>query len=225
MATHVEGPPVVSSRAQLTAEIAALPTAEIAARWHGMLGELTKNVEAVAIDWGDSDAGVRRARELAGAATDLVTSLERAKATVAEHQSRVNRLETHGRAFRATLGHAIDALSRDRSRERAHIDAIAARQEGIDADATLTGIDARGRDALVWEQAALEAEAARAQIVEHDIGFQIEALQRQLAAQNEQLDGELADATGKLEGALSALRRMTGELIRTIEEAASVVSG
>ena len=225
MATHVEGPPVVSSRAQLTAEIAALPTAEIAARWHGMLGELTKNVEAVAIDWGDSDAGVRRARELAGAATDLVTSLERAKATVAEHQSRVDRLETHGRAFRATLGHAIDTLSRDRSRERAHIDAIAARQEGIDADATLTGIDARGRDALVWEQAALEAEAARAQIVEHDIGFQIEALQRQLAAQNEQLDGELADATGKLEGALSALRRMTGELIRTIEEAASVVSG
>ena len=61
--------------------------------------------------------------------------------------------------------------------------------------------------------------------MEHDIGFQIEALQRQLAAQNEQLDGELADATGKLEGALSALRRMTGELIRTIEEAASVVSG
>ena len=224
IATQVEEPPVESSPGQLTAEIAALPTAEIAARWHGMLGELRKNVDAVAGNWGESDVGVRRARELASAAVDLVTSLERAKATVAEHQSRVDRLETHGRAFRSTLGHAIDTLSRDRSRERAHIAAIAARQEGIDTDTTRSSVDSRGRDALVWEQAALEAEAVRVQLVERDIGFQIEALQQQLVAQNEQLEGELADATGKLEGALAALRRLTGELIRTIEEAASAVS-
>jgi eukaryotic-like serine/threonine-protein kinase len=224
MSTTVVAAPVVSSRAQLTSEIATLPTAEIAARWHGMLTELSRHVAVAAREQGNAAPNVRRARELAAAAGDLVGSLERAKTTVAEHQSRVDRLETHGRAFRGTLGHAIDALSRERSRERAHIDAIAARRDGIDDDATYTGVDSRSREALVWERAALEAEASRATLVEQDLGFQVEALQRQLAAQNEQLDGELADATGKLEGALSALRHMTGELVRTIEEAATAVS-
>jgi serine/threonine-protein kinase len=219
--TLVEGP-VASFRSQLTAEIAALPTAEIAARWHGMVTELTGQIDVALAERGDS-AGVRRARELSSLATELVTSLERVKATVAEHQSRVDRLDTHGRAFRGTLGHAIDSLSRDRSRERAHLDAILARREGIDLDITLTGVDAVAREVIVWEQAALEAEEERAHLVEQDLRFQLEALQRQLATQNEQLDAELADATGKLEGALSALRRMTGELIRTIEEAASAV--
>jgi serine/threonine protein kinase len=219
--TLAEGP-AASFRAQLTAEIATLPTAEIAARWHGMVTELTHHIDAAMAERGDS-AGARRARELSSQATDLVVSLERAKATVAEHQSRVDRLETHGRAFRGTLGHAIDSLSRDRSRERAHLDAIEARREGIDLDITLTGVDAVAREVIVWEQAALEAEEGRAHLVEQDLRYQLEALQRQLATQNEQLDAELADATGMLEGALSALRRMTGELIRTIEEAASAV--
>ena len=219
--TMAEGP-AASFRTELTAEIAALPTAEIAARWHGMVRELTHHIDAAMAERGDSP-GARRARELSSHATDLVTSLERAKGTVAEHQSRVDRLETHGRAFRGTLGHAIDSLSRDRSRERAHLDAIEARREGIDLDITLTGIDPVAREVIVWEQAALEAEEGRAPLVEQDLRYQLEALQRQLASQNEQLDAELADATGKLEGALSALRRMTGELIRTIEEAASAV--
>jgi serine/threonine-protein kinase len=221
--TTVEPPPPASSHTQLTAEIAALPTAEIAARWHGMLADLERHVDGAVDRRGDADAGVLRARELASQAGALVVSLERAKATVAEHQARVDRLETHGRAFRGTLGHAIDTLSRERSRERAHVDAIEARREGIDSDATVPGIDVRARDALVWESAALEAEHARAQLVEQDLGFQIDALQRQLEQQNEQLDVELAEATGRLEGALTALRRMTGDLIRTIEEAASAV--
>jgi hypothetical protein len=223
VATAVVDPPRVSSRSLLTAEIAAMPTAEIAARWHGMLAELSVHVDAAHTEHGDH-SGILRARELSIHAADLVTSLERAKSTVAEHQARVDRLETHGRAFRGTLGHAIDTLSRDRSRERAHLEAITARRDGIDTEVTLTGgIDMVLREVLVWEQAALEAEDQRAILVEQDLGYQIEALQRQLAAQNEQLDTELADATGKLEGALSALRRMTGELIRTIEEAASAV--
>ena len=63
----------------------------------------------------------------------------------------------------------------------------------------------------------------RARAVVDDLGYQIEQLKQQLARQNEQHDGELADATGRLEGALAALRRMTGELVRTIEEAATAV--
>ncbi len=222
LVTTVADGPAPSFRTELTAEIAALPTAEIAARWHGMVTELTRHIDGALVAQGDSP-GVRRARELSSLATDLVTSLERAKATVAEHQSRVDRLETHGRAFRGTLGHAIDSLSRERSRERAHLDAIEARRDGIDLDITLTGVDAVAREVIVWEQAALEAEEERAHLVEQDLRYQLEALQRQLATQNEQLDAELADATGMLEGALAALRRMTGELVRTIEEAASAV--
>jgi eukaryotic-like serine/threonine-protein kinase len=176
--------PLLSPGAEVAPEIVVLPTAEIAARWHGILDELDKQVSAAREEKGDSP-GVRRASELSVQAGDLVASLERAKSTVAEHQARVDRLEMRGRAFRSTLGHAIDTLSRDRSR------------------------------------AALHAEEARARLVADDLGVQVEALQRQLAAQNEQLDAELSDATGKLEGALSALRRMTGELIGTIEEAAS----
>ena len=223
MVTHAGDPPMLSSRAQLTAEIAALPTAEIAARWHGMLVDLTRHVETAEGERPRGDPGVLRARELTDQASSLVAWLERAKSAVADHQARVDRLETHGRAFRATLGHAIDTLSRERSRERAHLEAIAARRDGIDADATSPGVDTRSRDALVWESAALEAEETRAQLVEQDLGFQIDALQRQLASDNEQLDVQLAAATGQLEGSLSALRRMTGDLIRTIEEAASAV--
>jgi serine/threonine-protein kinase len=224
MLTAVEGPPVVSSRAQLTAEIASLPTAEIAARWHGMLTDLGKHVDVARASRGESDAGVRRAHELQELGRDLVLSLERAKGTVAEHQARVDRLEAHARAFRGTLGHAIDSLSRERSRERAHVEAIASRRKGIDEDSTLPEVDAIGRETLLWEQAALAAEEARARVLEEDLGYQIEALQRQLAEQNVRSELDLADATGKLEGALSALRRLTGELIRTIEEAASAVS-
>jgi hypothetical protein len=223
MVTTVEAAPAVSARAQLTADLATMPTAEIAARWHGLLTDLASIVNAAAVDRGDEDEGVRRARELAAQAVQVVGSLERAKATVAEHQSRVDRLETHGRAFRGTLGHAIDALSRDRSRERAHLEAILARREGIDSDSTMTGVDARAREAFLWETAALEAEEERARLLERDLSFQIEALQQQLAEQNEQLDLELAEGTGKLEGALAALRTMTGDLVRTIEEAASAV--
>jgi serine/threonine-protein kinase len=222
-ATGAGAPPHMPSQPQLTEEIAALPTAEIAARWHGLLTELRKHLDAARRERGVDDAAVLRAGELGEHATALVTALERAKATVADHQSRVDRLETHGRAFRGTLGHAIDTLSRDRSRERAHLDAIAARREGIDQDGASGLADPRARDSLLWERAALEAEETRAQLVEQDLGFQTEALQRQLAAQNEQLDVDLLDATGRLEGALAALRRMTGDLIRTLAEAATAL--
>jgi chromosome segregation ATPase len=211
-----------SSRSQLTAQLAALPTAELAARWHGVLRELGGEIDA-ARPRGEHDPGVRRATQLAEDARSLVRSLERAKIAVAEHQARVDRLEAQGRSFRTMLGGAIDALSRDLSRERAHFDAIAARRIRISDDASTPSIDHGSRESLVWERAALEAEEKRARGVQSDLGFQIEELQRRLAAQNEQLDVEMKQATGELEGALSALRHMTGELVRTIEEAAAAV--
>jgi serine/threonine-protein kinase len=217
-ATHSD----TSSRSQLTAQLAALPTAELAARWHGVLKELGGEIDA-ARPRGEHDPGVRRAIQLAEHARALVVSLERAKVAVAEHQARVDRLETQGRSFRMTIGAAIDTLSRDLSRERAHFDAIAARRLRISEDASTPSLDHSSRESLVWERAALETEEQRARAVDADLGFQIEELQRRLAMQNEQLDLEMNQATGELEGALSGLRHMTGELVRTIEEAAAAV--
>ena len=224
--TRNEMPPVSaqgSARSELTAELAALPTAEIAARWHGMLGDLNASIGKARRARGEGDVGVKRALELAEMGGDLVAWLERAKAMVAEHQAQVDRLEARGRAFRQTLGRAIDVLSRDRSRERAHLSAIGARREGLMDDSTISGADRSEKEARVWESAALEAEEARSRQVETDLTFQIETLQRQLDEQNEQVEADLAEATGKLEGALTALRRMTSELVRTIEEATAAV--
>jgi serine/threonine-protein kinase len=221
----LDAPPssVGPSPSERTAELEAMPTAEIAARWHGMIADLAQQIEVAARGSGLDDARVRRAQELAELGAGMVASLERVRATVAEHQARVDRLEAHGRGFRGTLGHAIDTLARDRSRERAHLEAIAERRQSLDEASKLAGIDARGKDALLWERAALQTEGTRARWQEADLGYQMAALQEQLDRQNEQLDLELADATGKLEGALAALRRMTGELVRTIEEAAAAV--
>jgi serine/threonine-protein kinase len=211
-----------SPRSELTAQLAALPTAEIAARWHGMISDLGRQIDEARAR-GDGDSGVARATQLAGDARGLVASLERAKAAVAEHQARVDRLDAQGRAFRGMLGGAIDALSRDRSRELAHLDAIASRRIRIAEDASAPSLDERSQDTLVWEREALQTEERRARSVVDDLGYQIETLKQQLARQNEQHDGGLAEATGRLEGALAALRRMTGELVRTIEEAATAV--
>lgn len=212
-------------RSELTAQLASLPTAEIAARWHGMISELGRQVDAARARAGEGAPSVARATQLAGDARGLVASLERAKAAVAEHQALVDRLEAQGRAFRGMLGGAIDALSRDRSRELAHLDAIASRRVRITEDASAPSLDTRSQETLVWEREALQTEERRARAVVDDLGYQIEQLKQQLARKNEQHDTELADATGRLEGALAALRRMTGELVRTIEEAATAVGG
>jgi hypothetical protein len=187
-----------------------------------MISDLGRQIDAARAH-GENDPGVVRATQLAGDARGLIASLERAKAAVAEHQARVDRLEAQGRAFRGMLGGAIDALSRDRSRELAHLDAIASRRIRITEHASASSLDPRGQESLVWEREALQTEERRASGVVDDIGYQIEQLKQQVARQNEQHDTELADATGRLEGALAALRRMTGELVRTIEEAATAV--
>ena len=213
---------VISTRSQNTAELTTPPTAEIAARWHGMLSDLEAQVEAAHRAGGEPPVIVR-ARELAEHAKVLVVSLERAKGTAAEHQAHVDRLEAHARSFRTVLGHAIDTLSRDRSREAAHLHAVAARRTKLDETSTVSALDTRGKDSLLWEMAALGAEESKAHALDQDLSFQIEALQQQLDARNEQLDNELSQAKGALEGALTAIRRMTGELVKTIEEAASAV--
>jgi serine/threonine protein kinase len=222
-ATVVDGPPesvLPSPNSWLASELAARPPGEIAERWHKTLADLEGHVEAAGRTKGASE-GVRRAREMSEGARGLLGSLEKAKSSVSEHQARVDALEARGRGFRATLGHAIDALSRDRSRELAHLEAIAALRGGIREELAATPGDPRQRETLAWESAAVQAEENRARAMAADLNYQIETLQRQLDAQNGELEAELAQASGMLEGSLSAVRRITGELVRTMADVAN----
>jgi serine/threonine-protein kinase len=222
-ATVIDGPPVSvlpSPNSWLVSELAARPPAEIAERWQKTLADLERHVEAAGMKRGASDA-IRRARELSDGARSLLGSLEKAKGVVAEHQAKVDALEASGRGFRATLGYAIDALSRDRSRELAHLEAIAALRGGIGEEIAAAPGDPRQRETLAWESAAVQAEENRACALAADLNYQIETLERQLDFQNGELEAELAEATGMLEGGLSAVRRITGELVRTMADVAN----
>jgi chromosome segregation ATPase len=123
------------------------------------------------------------------------------------------------------LGRAIDTLSRDRSRERARLDALVERRLRIFASLSLQGLPPSQREALRSEAGAVSAQERNAQSQDADIGFQVATLQRQLDTRNEQLERELAEATGKLEGALSAARRITQEIARTRDEAVRSLGG
>ncbi len=208
--------------AGLSNELSALRSGDIVARWHAMIDEITLQIDKVARrrDGSVADVAVRRASELTEVAKELLASLDRARGKVADHQAAVDRLEMHGSEVPATLGHAVDTLSRDLSQESAHLDAIVARREGIDATSTTRDLDARRKETLFWEEAALATEEKRVRSVAADLTYQMTALQNQLDMQNEDLDHDLTDATGKLEGALTAMRRMTGEFVRTLEDAA-----
>jgi hypothetical protein len=237
----LEAPPAVASAARLAPEedeapvssmegpmsaligdIEAQPLAALGERWNVTLAGLVDRIEAASRTRGPKDPGVKEAQALAEAAQGLLSSLDRAKASVAEHQGTVDALDARGRDFRGTLGHAIDALSRDRSREAEQLEGIDARREGIRAELAVAG--PAQVDTLVWEAAALQAQEGRSRQIAADLAYQIETLQQQLDAQNEQLESELADATGMLEGALSGLRRITGELVRTMADAAGTIA-
>jgi serine/threonine protein kinase len=194
-------------------------SSEIPARWHSSILQFERQIEEARRARGDADPRVRRACDLVEAARGLLASLERAAGAVSEQQTAVDHLEAEGREFRATLGHAIDTLSHDRSRERARLDAIALRAVAIHDESVAEGRDARKKEALSWERAALLAEEAHERAVDVDLGYQIETLERQINERNEALDSKLTEATAKLEGALSAVRRITRELTRTREDA------
>jgi hypothetical protein len=78
-------------------------------------------------------------------------------------------------------------------------------------------------DPRVWEVESLVTEEKRAATVDMDLAFQLDALQRQLDAKNEGFERELVQATGQLEGSLSALRRLTSEIVRTIDDGIGIL--
>jgi len=221
-----------------TANAGKLVTSEPSTRWAAALAELEASISKARRAGGESAVIAGRAAELALVAGEMGPRVERASKLVSALQAKVDRLEAVGREFRANLGHAIDVLVHDRSRERAHLDALRARREALQLAmmGTVTGTGghppSRGdlaypralaevgpsSDPRPWEVEALEAEERRAEGVVEDLAFQIASLQKQLDEKNEAHERLLVQATGQLEGSLSALRRLTNEVARTIDD-------
>ncbi|HRG99673.1 MAG TPA: serine/threonine-protein kinase [Polyangiaceae bacterium] len=197
-----------------------LATPEMATKWRTALAELEKRIGEARRRGGTE--GAARAAELASMAGEMIPRVERSCRAVAELQSRVDRLEARGREFRSTLGHAIDVLLRDRSRERAHLEAVRARRVAMEAGPSETDLAKATRppaeDGRAWELGALVDEERRMAGVVVDLGYQIEVLQRQLDDKNDELDKELSEVTGALEGSLAALRRISSELARILRD-------
>lgn len=196
--------------ARETAELAKMVTNEVSSRWTDALAELERAVAAAAEDGGDRAKRAKDAGELALVAAEMIPRLDRATKKVAELQQRVDDLEAKGREFRADLGHAIDVLVHDRSRERAHLDELKARRTALSQAA-------RGPVSM-YEIESLADGERRGEGVVQDLTFQIDTLQKQLDRRNEEHELALVQATGTLEGSLSAFRRLTNEIVRTIDD-------
>jgi serine/threonine-protein kinase len=154
-------------------------------------------------------ARVNECRQKLGTAQAMVPQVDRTAVRVRHTQTTVDHLETEARTFRESLGGAIDALSRDRGQLRAV-------RETLDAECTITRAKGGNVASIYAEEERLDAAIA-------DLTFQIDALSRELDRKNDAIDGRLVDATGQLEGLLAALRMLTGELARLLDDVAGAL--
>ncbi len=194
-------------------------TREMSSRWAVALAELETHVARARNAGGESAVVASHAAELALVASEMIPRIERATKMVSELQAKLDRLEAVGREFRGNLGHAIDVLVHDRSRELAHLDALRARREALQSSLELPRSQAASAAPRSWESVALVDEEHRAETVVADLTFQIQALQAQLDAKNEEHERTVVQVSGSLEGSMSALRRLTNEIARTIDDA------
>jgi serine/threonine-protein kinase len=259
--TIIDRVSIVTGSALEATSFGRMVTGEMTSKWSAALADLETHIARARKKGPQQARAAAHAAELAMVASEMIPRVERAAKLVGELQAKVDRLEATGREFRANLGHAIDVLVHDRSRERAHVDALRARRQALEgamasgipsapfsdpmpapsgptgtrvmkpiaagaattpsappAFVTTAGVDPRG-----WEVEALEHEESRADGGVRDLDFQIDALQKQLDQKNEAFERELVQATGSLEGSLSALRRLTSEIVRTIDDGIDIL--
>jgi hypothetical protein len=193
------------------AKAGAIVTRKTGIRWAAALADLERRVASARRAGGSTARVAGRAAELATVASEMFPRVERATKVATELQATVDRLDAEGRDFRASLGNAIDVLVHDRSRERAHLDAVRARR-------------ASGESSGPWEHPALDAEERRVDGLVADLGFQIDTLQKQLDLKNDEHERAVLSATARLEGALSALRALDSEIGGAIEEAVEMLA-
>jgi serine/threonine-protein kinase len=216
--TMIEQPIATGSSGAYTRQTSDLTAAAAVGtvRWHEALAKLETDI-AVAQRQKMPALRVERAAELVSLARGKVATLERVARAVGAQQDRVDALEAEGRVFRDDIGRAIDQLVRDRSHERAK----SASQRRIPLE---TGARERGTahsDVALWETALLAADGGMPHLPDEDLTFQIDALQRSLQSKNVALEDQIVEASGALEGSLAAIRHLTHELRRLVDDAAA----
>jgi predicted RNase H-like nuclease (RuvC/YqgF family) len=145
----------------------------------------------------------------------LAEQVASASHAVAMEQARITELERYGRMFRTTLGRALDELARDQAELQGRHEEILARRREL---AQVTREAQAG-----WEQATLEEEEVRLQVIEDELAAQILALQRHLGEQNRTLDLKLAQSRLALEGRVAALRSLAAQTWSAIDEVGGLV--
>ena len=207
---------------RVTAEFGGIPTTSIPARWREAFEEMQRALAAAKKRGGEYERRAARAEPLVAQAGELLRRVERTAEIAGAAQVRVDEVEERGREARARLGFAIDELGRDRAKLRSRIDDVnVARRH---SQMPLLRPDPRGHELKLWETAALTVEEEELVRNEKDLCFQIDTLTARLERETETIATELAEPTARLEGALSAVRAMQTELVRALDEAASILS-
>lgn len=181
------------------------PIGEIAARWRTYHGAIDR-AEAGKRD--DPPASIAAAFARRRAALD---ALENVASRIASRQQELEVLSSRGRDFRATLGKAIDTLAHDLSRAHAHVQLLKTRRVDLHLRRRHAGTSGAA-DALLWEEATVDAELRKAQDVVVDLGYQVGTLQDELFKRNNGHETEVLRLTGIVEGEVAAAGTLHREL-------------
>ena len=205
-----------------TAEFGRIPTANIPARWREAFEEVARTLALAKKKGGSAAERAAKAEPLVEHARELLQRVERNAERVAKEQALVDSIEERGREARARLGFAIDELGRDRARVRAHADEVnLVRRESARPPLRF---DPRAAEVQVWQDAALSVEEEAMLKGERDLSFQIDTLTTRLETETEIIARELTEPAARLEGGLSAIRSITTELVRVLDDAISILS-
>ena len=169
-------------------------------------GGLTRVGDAAARVRGDDVA------YLVERAQSFVRDLGVATRSVASEQQRISELERYARTLRGGLGHAIDELSRERSRLQSRIDDASVRRGDLSRIVSSASGDRGELASLIEEEITLQALA-------DELGSELKALREHLRRRDESLDLRLVDARASLEGRVAALRSVGAEAWSAVDEA------
>jgi serine/threonine-protein kinase len=151
------------------------------------------------------------AREVFEEARKTCTMAEAIATMCAQDSEAIERAQAAGRALRAELGGALDELGRERSRALGWAGTIAERSFHVEARRSSGELSVGASDAMVWEQAALEAEEDRVRATAEELGQRITAAEAELERRNERLERDLVILSAQLEGRIAALRALAME--------------
>ncbi len=141
----------------------------------------------------------------------LTEGIERVAYIVAQTQRTLDETETEAREFRATMGNAIDHLARDLSKEHARVQELLSERAQLHLRRRHAK-DPGVADAILWEEASIDAELRKAKAIHEDLGQQIGALQDELFRRNNLHEDQVQRTMAGLEGEAAAMATLHREL-------------